>query len=227
LRDLPAGKQKATQVRSMFDLIAPRYDLLNRVLTFGMDVGWRRRTVASLGLEGGALVLDVACGTGDLCRELAGAGYRPVGFDFSAGMLAAASVAAPLVQADGLALPVRTGSARGLVCGFALRNVSDIGALFDEFARALGPSGRLAILEVAEPRSPVLRAGHHVYFHHVVPVVGGLLSDGKAYRWLPQSTAYLPAPGELQTMLGRRGFDDVGVQLLGLGAAQLITGTRS
>jgi demethylmenaquinone methyltransferase/2-methoxy-6-polyprenyl-1,4-benzoquinol methylase len=227
LRDLPAGKQKATQVRSMFDLIAPRYDLLNRVLTFGMDVGWRRRTVASLGLERGALVLDVACGTGDLCRELAGAGYRPVGFDFSAGMLAAASVAAPLVQADGLALPVRTGSARGLVCGFALRNVSDIGALFDEFARALGPSGRLAILEVAEPHSPVLRAGHHVYFHHVVPVVGGLLSDGKAYRWLPESTAYLPAQGELQAMLGRRGFDGVGVQLFGLGAAQLITGTRS
>jgi demethylmenaquinone methyltransferase / 2-methoxy-6-polyprenyl-1,4-benzoquinol methylase len=224
---LPAGRQKAAQVRSMFDLIAPRYDLLNRVLTFGMDVGWRRRTVASLGLDRDALILDVACGTGDLCRELAAAGYRPVGFDFSAGMLAAAGVAAPLVQADGLALPVRTGSALGLVCGFALRNVVDIGALFDEFARALGHGGRLAILEVAEPRSPVLRAGHHVYFHHVVPVVGGLLSDGKAYRWLPESTAYLPAPEELRAMLRRRGFDDVGTQRLGLGAAQLITGTRS
>jgi demethylmenaquinone methyltransferase/2-methoxy-6-polyprenyl-1,4-benzoquinol methylase len=225
--DLPAGKQKAAQVRSMFDLIAPRYDLLNRVLTLGMDVGWRRRTVASLGLERDALVLDVACGTGDLCRELSAAGYRPVGFDFSAGMLSAAAVTAPLVQADGLALPVRTGSARGLVCGFALRNVSDLSDLFDEFARALGPSGRLAILEVAEPRSPVLRAGHHLYFHNVVPLVGGLLSDRKAYSWLPRSTAYLPRPEELRAMLRRRGFDDVGTQLLGLGAAQLITGTRS
>jgi demethylmenaquinone methyltransferase/2-methoxy-6-polyprenyl-1,4-benzoquinol methylase len=225
--DLPAGKQKAAQVRSMFDLIAPRYDLLNRVLTFGMDVGWRRRTVASLGLEPNALVLDVACGTGDLCRELSAAGYRPVGFDFSAGMLAAATVEDPLVQADGLRLPVRTGRARGLVCGFALRNVSDIEALFAEFARALGPGGRLAILEVGEPRSPVLRAGHRLYFRHVVPVVGGALSDRKAYRWLPRSTAYLPAPEELRAMLVERGFVDVAVQPLGLGAAQLITGARS
>jgi demethylmenaquinone methyltransferase/2-methoxy-6-polyprenyl-1,4-benzoquinol methylase len=225
--DLPAGQQKAAQVRSMFDLIAPRYDLLNRVLTLGMDVGWRRRTVASLRLERGAVVLDVACGTGDLCRALAGAGYRPVGFDFSAGMLAAAGVAAPLVQADGLRLPVRTGIARGLVCGFALRNVADIGALFDEFARTVGPNGRLAILEVGEPRSTVLRAGHRLYFHNIVPIVGGLLSDRKAYRWLPASTAYLPVPEELRAMLRHRGFDDVRVQTMGLGAAQLITGTRS
>jgi demethylmenaquinone methyltransferase/2-methoxy-6-polyprenyl-1,4-benzoquinol methylase len=225
--DLPAGKQKAAQVRSMFDLIAPRYDLLNRVLTFGMDVGWRRRTVASLSLEPNALVLDVACGTGDLCRELSVTGYRPVGFDFSAGMLAAATVEAPLVQADGLRLPVRTGVARGLVCGFALRNVSDIGGLFSEFARVLGPRGRLAVLEVGEPRSPVLRAGHRLYFHHVVPVVGGVLSNRNAYRWLPRSTAYLPASEKLRAMLVERGFVDVGVQPLGLGAAQLITGTRS
>jgi demethylmenaquinone methyltransferase/2-methoxy-6-polyprenyl-1,4-benzoquinol methylase len=190
-------------------------------------VGWRRRTVASLRLEPDALVLDVACGTGDLCRELSAAGYRPVGFDFSAGMLAAANVAVPLVQADGLRLPVRTGLARGVVCGFALRNVSDIGRLFDEFARALGPCGRLAILEVGEPRSPVLRAGHRLYFHRVVPVVGGVLSDRNAYRWLPQSTAYLPAPDELRAMLVECGFVDAGVQALGLGAAQLITGTRS
>jgi demethylmenaquinone methyltransferase / 2-methoxy-6-polyprenyl-1,4-benzoquinol methylase len=80
---------------------------------------------------------------------------------------------------------------------------------------------------VSEPRSPVLRAGHHLYFHKVVPIVGGLLSDRKAYRWLPESTAYLPAPEELRAMLRSRGFDDVRVQHLGLGAAQLITGTRS
>jgi demethylmenaquinone methyltransferase/2-methoxy-6-polyprenyl-1,4-benzoquinol methylase len=227
MSDMPAGKQKAAQVRSMFDLIAPRYDLLNRVLTFGMDMGWRRRTVASLSLEPSALVLDVACGTGDLCRELSLTGYRPVGFDFSAGMLAAATVEAPLVQADGLRLPVRTGVARGLVCGFALRNVSDIGELFSEFARVLGRRGKLAVLEVGEPRSPVLRAGHHLYFHHVVPVVGGVLSDRNAYRWLPQSTAYLPASEKLRAMLVERGFADVGVESLGLGAAQLITGTRS
>lgn len=227
MSDLPAGKQKAAQVRTMFDLIAPRYDLLNRVLTFGMDVGWRRRTVASLSLEPNALVLDVACGTGDLCRELSVTGYRPVGFDFSAGMLAAATVEAPLVQADGLCLPVRTGVARGLVCGFALRNVSDIGGLFSEFARVLGPRGRLAVLEVGEPRSPVLRAGHRLYFHRVVPVVGGVLSNRNAYRWLPRSTAYLPASEKLSAMLVERGFADVGVQPLGLGAAQLVTGTRS
>ena len=132
---LPQGEEKARTVRRLFDTISPRYDLVNRVMTFGMDAGWRRRTVRELALPPGSRVFDLACGTGDLCRELAAAGHRPVGFDFSHGMLLAARTDAPLVEADILRLPVRDASADGATCGFALRNVVSLADLFAELAR--------------------------------------------------------------------------------------------
>src|ERR1700710_3183756 len=101
-RDLPSGEEKVQMVRSMFDAIAPRYDLVNRIMTFRLDVGWRRRTVRELGLPKGSRVLDLAAGTGGLCRELARSGHRPIGIDLSFGMLAAARTEAPLVQGDAL-----------------------------------------------------------------------------------------------------------------------------
>lgn len=223
---LPAGDAKVRAVETMFDRIAPRYDLLNRMLTFGMDVGWRRRTVAALGLPRGSRVLDLACGTGDLCRELQGAGYVAIGLDRSAGMLAAARTSAPLVRGDGLALPVPDASVDGIVCGFALRNFESLDPFLAECARSLRRGGRVALLEVAEPANPLLRAGHAVYFGRVVPLVGGLLSDGAAYRYLPQSVAYLPPPDELVAMLQRAGFTDARRRLLSVGIAQLLTGTR-
>src|SRR5919106_5256705 len=158
---LPQGEDKVRAVRAMFDAIAPRYDLLNRVLTFGMDMGWRRLTVGSLSLPRGSLVLDVACGTGDLCRLLVEAGYWAIGIDNSPGMLRNAHTDVPLVLADALSIPFRTASADGLTCGFALRNVVDLGRLFDEMARVVRPGGRIALLEVAEPSSKVLKLGHH------------------------------------------------------------------
>ncbi|MFB3739801.1 MAG: isochorismate synthase [Candidatus Velamenicoccus archaeovorus] len=130
MTDLPTGAEKARRVRSMFDAIAGRYDLVNRLMTLGLDVGWRRTAVAELRLPGGALVADLACGTGDLCTELRTSGYRAVGFDFSRGMLEAATTSAPLVQADVLCLPLRDASVDGATSGFALRNVTDLGALF-------------------------------------------------------------------------------------------------
>ena len=227
MRDLPTGEDKVRAVRAMFDAIAPRYDLLNRILTFGMDVGWRRTTVRQLGLEPGSLVLDLACGTGDLCRDLAAAGLRAVGFDLSAGMLAAARTDAPLVLADVLTLPVAAASADGVTCGFALRNVADLGAFFTELGRVVRRGGRIGLLEVAEPRWRPARAVHGFYFRRVVPVVGGILSDRAAYRYLPASAAYLPEPDEMLAMLGAAGFPDSRRRLLGMGAAQLIVGTRS
>ena len=211
----------------MFDSIAPRYDLVNRVMTFGMDVGWRRRTVESLGLPAGSLVLDVACGTGDLLRILEADSYRGVGIDISAGMLRSARTSAPLLQADALALPLANGTIDGITCGFALRNVVSVPDLFDELARVLRPGGRIAILEVAQPNNPWFRAGHSVYFNTVVPVIGGLLSDRAAYRYLPRSTAYLPPTDDLLDMLREKGFDAVGATVLRFGAAQVIMGTRS
>jgi demethylmenaquinone methyltransferase/2-methoxy-6-polyprenyl-1,4-benzoquinol methylase len=211
----------------MFDAIAPRYDLVNRVMTLGMDVGWRRRAVGSLCLPPGALVLDVACGTGDLCRALAAAGHHPVGFDFSAGMLAAARAETPLVRADALELPVRAGAVDGITCGFALRNVVDLVRLFAEMARVLRTEGRVAILEVAQPERALLRWGHRLYFRRVVPMIGGLLSDPGAYSYLPRSAAYLPDRPRLLALLRAAGFAQVRSEPLVLGAAQLVTGTRA
>ena len=223
---LPEGDAKVAAVRSMFDAIAPRYDLLNRLLTFRLDVAWRRRAVRSLGLAPGAVVLDLASGTGDLCRRLEADGYQPVGIDLSLGMLRHARTGAPLVQADALRLPFPDGVADGAVSGFALRNVVDLGALFDEAARVVRPGGRVALLDVAQPPNPILRAGHRAYFGHVVPAVGAFLSDGSAYRYLPDSVAYLPPPEQMVARLAAAGFGAVTRRLLSGGVAQLITATR-
>jgi demethylmenaquinone methyltransferase/2-methoxy-6-polyprenyl-1,4-benzoquinol methylase len=223
---LPVGEAKARAVRTMFDTISPRYDVVNRVMTFRMDVGWRRRTVAALGLPAGSLVLDIACGTGDLCRDLGRAALRPIGLDFSWGMLAHARTEAPLVQADGLRLPCGDGLVDGAVSGFALRNFTDLDAFFADLGRVVRPGGRIALLDVAEPDQKLLRWGHGVYFGKVVPRIGGLLSDPAAYRYLPKSVAYLPAPDRMLDMLRAAGFGTVQRRLLSGGIAQLLTGTR-
>ena len=224
---LPEGPDKRLAVRGLFDTIAGRYDVVNRVMTFGMDVGWRRRAVRELRLPGGALVVDLACGTGDLCTELQRSGYRTFGVDFSHGMLTNATTEVPLIEADILRLPIADAMLDGATCGFAMRNVTDLGDLFRETARVLRPGGRAAFLDASRPDNPVMRAGHGVYFNHVVPLIGGALSDRAAYRYLPRSMAYLPPPAEMLTMLRESGFADAErIQLSG-GLTQLLVGTRA
>jgi demethylmenaquinone methyltransferase / 2-methoxy-6-polyprenyl-1,4-benzoquinol methylase len=224
---LPQGEEKARRVRDMFDAIAGRYDLVNRVMTFGMDVGWRRRAVRQLRLPGGALVADLACGTGDLCRELSRDGYRAVGFDFSLGMLAKATTDVPLVQADVLRLPLADRSIDGATCGFALRNVADLAAFFAEIARVVRPGGRISLLEASQPDGPLMRAGHAVYFRRMVPMIGGMLSDREAYAYLPESMAYLPPVAEMVTAVRDAGFPDAERVPLSGGIAQVLAGTRA
>ena len=225
--DLPTGNEKRAMVRAMFDTIAPRYDLVNKLMTFGLDVVWRRRTVSGLGLSAGALVLDLACGTGDLCRLLAARQLRPIGVDLSAGMLAAARGAAPLAQADGAALPLPDASVDGVTCGFALRNFADLPAVLGELGRVVRPGGRIALLDVSEPTNRLLRAGHALWFRHGAPAIGSLLSDPGAYRYLPRSVAYLPPPAQLQALIRHAGFSSVNRRVLGGGAVQLLTATRA
>jgi demethylmenaquinone methyltransferase/2-methoxy-6-polyprenyl-1,4-benzoquinol methylase len=224
--ELPVGERKAQAVEEMFDRIAPRYELVNRVMTLGLDSGWRRRAVRELRLEPGARVVDLGCGTGDLCRVLGKAGLRAVGVDMAAGMLAKAHTSAPLVRADALQLPLADASIDGAISGFALRNVVDIAACFREAARVIRPGGRAVFLEVSEPPNPIVRLGHALYFRRIVPLVGGLLSDRSAYRYLPASTAYLPPPAELLTLMTDAGFSRCRRVELGMGAAQLLIGTR-
>jgi len=224
--ELPQGEDKRREVRGLFDTISPRYDLVNRVMTFGMDVGWRRRAVRELRLPGRSLVIDLACGTGDFCRELDHRGYQAVGFDFSHGMLVNARTTAPLVEADILRLPLADGSVDGVTCGFALRNVVSLGDLFAELARVVRPGGRIALLDASRPDNAVMRAGHSVYFNRAVPMIGGLISDRDAYAYLPKSMAYLPAPDEMVRMLAGAGFADATRAQLSGGLTQLLTGTH-
>jgi len=223
---LPHGDDKVRAVRAMFDTIAPRYDLVNRIMTFRMDVGWRRRAIRALDLGTRSTVVDLACGTGDMCIDLEAAGHRPVGVDLSLGMLAAARTRAPLVQGDALRMPCPDGAVDGVTCGFALRNFVALPPMLAELARIVRPGGRIALLDVAEPPNPIMRWGHSIYFGKVVPIVGGLLSDKAAYRYLPESVAYLPEPAELQRMVADAGFADVERTLLSGGISQLYTGTR-
>lgn len=210
----------------MFDAIAPRYDVVNRIMTFRLDVRWRRITVGSLGLPAGSRVLDIASGTGDLCRELSSQGLSPLSFDFSFGMLSADTSGSPRTQADALSLPVHDGAVDGVTCGFALRNFVDLAPFTAEIARVTRCGGRIALLDVSTPTNPLIRFGNSVYFGKIVPRIGALLSDGPAYRYLPRSVSYLPNRDRLCQMLADAGFDEVTHRQLSGGLTQLITATR-
>lgn len=223
---LPAPEDKTATVRTMFDAIAPRYELVNRLMTFGLDSSWRRRTVRALGLPPGARILDLACGTGDLSRTAAENGLLSVGADLSFGMLHSSHDTGPLLQADASALPLSEASVDGIVCGYALRNFTDLQACFDEMGRVLRPGGRLSILEVATPKGRVMRVGFSLWFDRIVPLIGGALSDWDAYRYLPASTVYLPTADGLRSMLLAAGFSGVNHRLLSGGLSQILTATR-
>jgi len=195
-------------------------------MTFRLDQRWRRTTVKALALPGGSVVLDLACGTGDFCNELQAQDHIPLGMDFSLGMLKAARTDAPLTQADAQRLPLPDNCVDGVTCGYALRNFSDLELFFAEVARVLRPGGRMAFLEVAEPSNRVLRAGHSIYFGKVVPKIGGLISKGSAYAYLPKSVAYLPEPDALVAMIEDSGFTSVERRLVSGGVSQILLGTH-
>ena len=224
---LPTGEVKARAVREMFDAIAPRYDVVNRIMTFRLDVRWRRITVESLRLPRGSVVLDLASGTGDFCRELSKHDLIPLSVDFSFGMLAADTSGSPRTQADALSLPVHDAAVDGVSCGFALRNFVDLSRFFAEIARVTKPGGRVALLDVSVPTNPLVRLGNSVYFGKVVPRIGALLSDGAAYRYLPRSVSYLPDPDQLCRMLTDAGFVDVSHRQLSGGLTQLLSASRA
>jgi demethylmenaquinone methyltransferase / 2-methoxy-6-polyprenyl-1,4-benzoquinol methylase len=224
---LPFGREKTVRVRAMFDAIAPRYDLVNRFISLGLDQHWRHRTVRALALAPGSLVLDLACGTGSLGDLAQRDGYRVVGADASAGMLAGLDGLFPAALADAAALPFETGSVDGVLCAYALRNFTDLEASLEEAGRVIRPGGRVAILEVTLPAHGLVRAGHSLWFNRVVPAIGAALSDRDAYRYLPDSVEYLPQDGVLREMLRRAGFATVGRQLLQGGLSQILTGTRA
>ena len=220
------GRLAPPDVRSMFDRIAPVYDLMNRVMTAGLDGRWRRLTAEAV-VRPGDRVLDACCGTGDLALAAERAGGRVVGLDFSERMLERArrkSASVEWVRGDLLELPFEDASFDAATVGFGVRNVADLERSLRELRRVLRPGGRLGILEITTPRGP-LRLFYRLWFDAIVPLLGKLLRGGSAYTYLPASVRRFPGPKELAALLERAGFGGVSFRLLAGGIVALHTGT--
>ena len=221
------GTLPAEGVRSMFDRIAPVYDLMNRVMTAGLDQRWRRLTVAAV-VSPGDRVLDACCGTGDLAIAARRAGAGAVtGLDFSERMLERAGRKEPAiewVQGDLLELPFEDASFDAATVGFGVRNVADLERGLAELRRVLRPGGRVGILEITRPRGP-LRVFYRLWFDVLIPLAGKILPGGKAYTYLPASVRRFPGPEELAMLMRAQGFDRVEYRQLAGGIVALHTGT--
>jgi demethylmenaquinone methyltransferase / 2-methoxy-6-polyprenyl-1,4-benzoquinol methylase len=225
---MAAGTLPATEVRTMFDRIAPVYDVMNRVMTAGLDLRWRRLTAEAV-VRPGDRVLDACCGTGDLAVACARTGGKVTGLDFSPRMLERArrkSSAVTWIEGDLLALPFVDGSFDAATVGFGVRNVADLGRGLAELARVLVPGGRLGILEITTPTG-LLAPFYRVWFDRIVPLLGKLLEGGAAYSYLPASVRRFPGPQELAVLLERAGFAAVGYRTFAGGIVALHTGLKS
>lgn len=231
------GAEKRAYVQSIFSEIAPRYDLLNHLLSFNIDKRWRRTALEALrwtrAPEG--TYLDLCAGTLDVGAELIRRpGFRGfvAGADFAEPMLRAGLGKAPRqalspVVADALALPVRAGSMAGAIVAFGIRNVASLDDALREVHRVLAPGARFVILEFTTPRWRLVRWGYHLYFHHVLPFIGGVISGHRtAYKYLPRSVAHFPAEPELARRMTAAGFTNVGWRSLTLGVAAIHWGEK-
>ena len=234
------GRDKApSRISGMFDAIAHRYDLLNHVLSGGLDAYWRRKAIDSLGLCGGETVLDLCCGTADLAiaatRGSRGAG-RVIGVDFSEGMLryGARKLARRhltgtvlLTQGDAMRIPVRSTSVDAATVAFGIRNVEAPVVVCQDMMRVLRPGGKLAILEFGLPPGPAIRRLYLAYFRHVLPRIGQLISGHtSAYSYLPASVRSFPEPSVMASTLEDQGFIDVRAVQLTLGVVYLYSAAK-
>ncbi len=233
------AEHKAAFVQQMFDHIAPRYDFMNRVMTFGRDQAWRRLLIKRAGIKPGAKVLDIATGTGDIALAAACAGANlVVAADFSRQMLTHASQKflgqthrhnrkLTLASADGLSLPFPDNTFDAVVTGFSLRNVGNLDAFLREMARVTKFGGKVACLEITRPRSPFFRNFFSWYFGNVVPFMGKLISGSReAYSYLPHSVAIFITPEELRVRLEDAGLNHAAFETLMCGTIAIHSGTK-
>ncbi len=213
----------------MFDAIVPRYDLVNDVLSAGMDRRWRRATVRELRAVPGLPVLDLGCGTGRLAYRAAATGHRVVGLDVSGPMVHVARDRGlrRAVQGSAFRLPFASGAFGGAASGFVLRNLHDLPAAFAELVRVLRPGAGLAIVDITEPAEPLRRKVFDAYFRVAAPLAGGLVGRRDAYRYLVRSLAHLPPPAVVAAMLRDAGTERVRWRALAPGMVTLWTARRA
>ncbi len=230
---LPSGAQRAHLVREMFDRIASRYELMNTVMTAGLNRLWNRKVVRAAGLQPGGRALDLACGTGTLTRELAkkvGPEGYVLGVDFSKEMLRVARSAPNIEYRFGDATDLQgvpSGAFDAATIAYGARNIPDLDALFSEIARTLRPGGVAVCLEIARPTGRVSSAFYGVWFDKIVPKLGGWISgDPSAYSYLPESVKEFVAPGELADIIGRNGLQNVTWERVAGGIITLHRGIR-
>ena len=235
---MPTLDKAPQAIAGMFDAIAPRYDLLNHLLSAGIDKRWRTRAISSLRLTGREVLIDVCTGTADVALESRrpGGAARVLGVDFSGAMLAQGlkKVEAAgqrsriaLARGDAMRLPARSGSVDAATVAFGIRNVQHPEVACAEMARVLKPGGRLAILEFGVPRVPGIRPLYLWYFKQVLPRIGQLISGhNAAYTYLPASVGAFQPPSAVVTMLRNAGFDEVEVVPLTFGIVYLYTAVR-
>jgi demethylmenaquinone methyltransferase/2-methoxy-6-polyprenyl-1,4-benzoquinol methylase len=224
---MAAGTLPAKDVQTMFDRIAPVYDVMNRVMTAGLDLRWRRLTAEAV-VRRGDRVLDACCGTGDLAVADVRAGGEVTGLDFSPRMLERArrkSDAVKWVEGDMLALPFEDGSFEAATVGFGVRNVVDLEHGLAELARILVPGGRVGILEITTPTG-LLAPFYRLWFDRIVPLLGKVLKGGEAYSYLPASVRRFPDKEALAGRLRTAGFDGVEYRTFAGGIVALHTGTK-
>ncbi len=211
-----SGTLRPEGVRTMFDRIAPVYDVMNRVMTVGLDRRWREITARAVVVPG-ARVLDACCGTGDLAVAAEREGGLVTGLDFSAEMLARArrkSSSIEWIEGDVLALPFADGHFDVVTVGFGVRNVADLRSGLVELRRVLRPGGRLAILEITQPRG-ALKPFFSLWFDRIVPLLGRILPGGKAYTYLPASVRRFPGAEDLVALIDETGFEGTTFRLFG------------
>jgi demethylmenaquinone methyltransferase / 2-methoxy-6-polyprenyl-1,4-benzoquinol methylase len=222
---LPEG-----QVRAMFDRIASVYDLMNRVMTAGLDARWRTRAADLAEAAPESRVLDVATGTGDLAIELSRRGADVVGCDFSERMLEIARTKAPAIQfeqANALELPYRDDSFDAATVGFGARNFADLQRGLGEMARVVRPGGRVVVLEITTPQRPPLSTFFRVWFDRIVPLLGRLAGESLAYSYLPSSVRRFPPPEGLAAAMARAGLRDIRWILTAGGIIAIHAGTKA
>jgi demethylmenaquinone methyltransferase/2-methoxy-6-polyprenyl-1,4-benzoquinol methylase len=233
-KSAPGAIKPDTAIAEMFGRIVRRYDLMNRLMTGGQDVRWRRKAVSAALGAGDERALDVATGTGDLAIALADGGYRHVtGIDFAPEMIDAAEVKRygrsdlTFRVADAMALPFPDDHFDAVTVSLGLRNMKDYGAAIAEMTRVVKPGGRWICLELTPYRTPVLGQIFNWYFTQIVPCVGGLLSgDSEAYRYLPTSVASFPDADELLELMRQAGLAAVEYEYLGFGTVALHAGIK-